>query len=107
MRDLASGVRDQGLDPFADNGNFELVGKTESHLWDRARGVFQKVRTAEDALGYRARRGDLPAPLRKLGAGIGSKSSPANQSAGAAQRSGASNLDSQRLVPEGRAARVT
>jgi hypothetical protein len=65
MRDLASGVREQGLDLFADNGNFELVGKTESHFRDRAREVLQKVRRAEDGLGHRARRGDLPAPLRK------------------------------------------
>jgi hypothetical protein len=27
MRDLASGGRDQGLDLFADNGNFDLIGE--------------------------------------------------------------------------------
>jgi hypothetical protein len=32
MRDLASGVREQGLDLFADNGNFELIGKPEAHF---------------------------------------------------------------------------
>jgi hypothetical protein len=71
VRDLASGVRDQGLDLFAGNGNFELIGKTEAHFRDRAREVLQKVRTAEDALGHRARRGDLPdgyrAQLEELG----------------------------------------
>ena len=71
MRDLASGVPDQGLDPFADNVNFELIGKTEAHFRDRAREVLQKVRTAEDALGHRARRGDLPdgyrVELKELG----------------------------------------
>jgi hypothetical protein len=65
MRDLAGGVRDQGLDLFADNGNFELIGRTQAHFRDRAREILLKVRTAEDGLGHRARRGDLPAPLRK------------------------------------------
>jgi hypothetical protein len=64
LRDLASGVRGQGLDLFADNGNFELMGKTEAHFRDRAREVLQKVRTAKDALGHRARRGDLPGAYR-------------------------------------------
>jgi hypothetical protein len=48
MRDLASGVREQGLDLFADNGNFDLIGETEAHFRDRAREVLQKVRTAAD-----------------------------------------------------------
>jgi hypothetical protein len=65
MRDLASGVREQGLDLFADNGNFELIGRTEAHFRDRAQEVLRKVRTAEARLGRRARRGDLPARLRK------------------------------------------
>jgi len=71
MRNLASGVPDQGLDLFADNVNFELIGKTEAHFRDRAREVLQKVRTAEDVPGHRARRGDLPdgyrVELKELG----------------------------------------
>jgi hypothetical protein len=47
MRDLASGVREQGRDLFADNGNFELIGKTEARFRD-CREVLQKVRTAAD-----------------------------------------------------------
>lgn len=46
MRDLASGVREQDLDLFADNGNFELIGKAEAHFRDRAREVLQALRLA-------------------------------------------------------------
>jgi hypothetical protein len=43
MPDLAGGVREQGLDLFADNGSFELIGKTEAHFRDRAWEVLQAL----------------------------------------------------------------
>jgi hypothetical protein len=64
MRGLAGGVRAQDLDLFADNGNFNLIGQTAAVFGDRAGEVLQKVRSAEGGLGHRARRGELPAPLR-------------------------------------------
>ena len=48
MRDLASGVREQGLDPSADNGNFGTHREDGGALLRPGPGLLQKIRTAAD-----------------------------------------------------------